>query len=72
MTRSFYHYILTLRDPNKKDEITLLANHIGEDINFPKHSIVYGEISDYLEIDTSYLANMDIFDHAWSLYLDTN
>ncbi|WEG72373.1 YozE family protein [Vagococcus intermedius] len=72
MTRSFYHYMLTLRDPNKKDGVTLLANNIGEDINFPKQSITYDEISNYLETDTSYLDNMDIFDNAWSLYLDNN
>lgn len=72
MKRSFYHYILTLRGPKIEDPITAFANHVGEDITFPKHSDNYDEVSDYLELSSNYLTNMDIFDHCWELYMDHN
>lgn len=72
MKRSFYHYILTLRGPNNVDEITKLANDIGEDITFPKHTDSYEEVSTYLELGSDYLSNMDIFDQCWELYTENN
>lgn len=72
MRRSFYHYILTLRGPKIEDEITLFANEVGNDITFPKQSIDYDEISNYLELSSNYIENMDIFDQAWERYLETN
>lgn len=72
MKRSFYHYLLTLRGPKNTDPITKLANDMSVDIQFPKQSDNYTEISDYLELNTSYLDNMDIFDEAWEKYLDHN
>lgn len=72
MKRSFYHYMLTLRGPNISDDITSFANNIGNDITFPKHSESYDDISNYLELASNYLNNMDIFDQCWALYLDHN
>ena len=72
MKRSFYHYLLTLRGPKIFDPVTKLANDISLDIQFPKQSESYTEISDYLELNTSYLDTMDIFDVAWEKYLDHN
>lgn len=72
MRRSFYHYVLTLRGPKINVPETKLANAIGIDIQFPKQSESYSEISDYLELSTSYLDNMDIFDELWQKYLEHN
>lgn len=72
MKRSFYHYILTLRGPKIESEITHLANEIGNDITFPKHTDSYEEVSSYLELSSSYIDNMDIFDQAWELYIANN
>lgn len=71
MRRSFYHYMLTQRGPNHLDEVAVLANEIAEDIQFPKQSDDYHEISDYVEF-VNYVPNMDIFDRAWERYLDHN
>lgn len=48
MTRSFYHYLMTLKGPGA-DAIQVFANHAAKDIQFPKHSENYEEISNYLE-----------------------
>lgn len=72
MTRSFYHYLMTLRGPDTSDVITDFANKVGKDIQFPKHSEQYEELSDYLELTVNYLSSMDIFDRAWEMYLENN
>lgn len=72
MRRSFYHYVKTLRDPYKKDDITLFANAVDEDGSFPKQSEEYGEISDYLELNADYIRSMTVFDHLFQEYSETN
>lgn len=72
MRRSFYHYVKTLRDPNKKDEITLFANAVDKDGSFPKQSEDYDELSRYLEIDVDYVESMSVFDNIFQDYLDNN
>ncbi len=72
MRRSFYHYLLTLRGPNIADPVTKLANDVGIDIQFPKQSQNYHDISNYLELSTDYLTSMDIFDKAWDKYVENN
>lgn len=68
MKRSFYHFLMTRRDPKKKDNITLFANEAFEDGSFPKHSEDYDEISAYLELNGYYLPSMTIFDDTWEKY----
>lgn len=68
MEMSFYQYLMTERDPYKKDEITLFANSAFNDRTFPKQSIDYDEVSRHLELNTSYLPSMTIFDDAWEIY----
>ncbi|SFH59824.1 YozE family protein [Pisciglobus halotolerans] len=68
MKRSFYHYLMTERDPHKKDAVTLFANDAYLDDSFPKQSENYQEISQYLELNGSYLSSMTIFDEAWERY----
>jgi len=72
MKRSFYHYLMTLRGPNAADEIQVFANNAEKDIQFPKQSDSYEEISDYLEMNVDYLSNMDVFDRVWQKYLENN
>ncbi|AYW48753.1 hypothetical protein C7K38_10405 [Tetragenococcus osmophilus] len=72
MKRSFYHYLMTLRGPNSSDEEQVFANQASKDIQFPKQSENYEEISDYLEMNVNYLDNMDIFDRIWQKYLENN
>lgn len=68
MRRSFYHYLMTRRDPKKKEAITLFANDAFKDGSFPKQSEDYDEISAYLELNADYLPSMTIFDEAWQAY----
>ncbi|MDX8366257.1 YozE family protein [Cytobacillus sp. IB215665] len=66
--KSFYHYLMTYREPKAKTDIGRFANNAYEDHGFPKNSFEYNEISTYLEMNGSYLASMSIFDTAWELY----
>lgn len=72
MKRSFYHYLMTERDPHKKDEVTQFANAASEDLSFPKQSTDFDEVSNYLEMETHYLPSMQIFDEAWQRYLESS
>nr|WP_321314515.1 YozE family protein [uncultured Ligilactobacillus sp.] len=67
---SFYRYLMTLRDPNKHDEITQFANDAFYDQEFPKQTDDYEKLSNYLEMNASYLPSMSIFDDVWQMYLD--
>lgn len=68
MKRSFYHYLMTLRGPNTKDEVTKFANDVFDDTMFPKHSESHQEISTYLEDNAYYISSMDLFDRMWEDY----
>ena len=70
MQRPFYHYLMTERDPHKRDVVTLFANAVYLDDSFPKQSEDYHEISHYLELNGTYLEEMTTFDKAWEIYLD--
>lgn len=70
MKRSFYHYLMTERDPYKKDDLTKFANEVQYDGSFPKQSEDYEEISRYLETSVSYLPSMTVFDKAWEQYIE--
>lgn len=71
MRRSFYHYLMTLKGPAKDPE-TDFANEAAKDIQFPKQTEDYHELSSYLEMNADYLSNMDIFDELWEKYLENN
>lgn len=68
MQMSFYQYLMTERDPYKRDNLTFFANAAFEDRLFPKQSEDYDEISSHLEMNTDYLSSMTIFDEAWEIY----
>ncbi|MEY8444880.1 YozE family protein [Enterococcus ratti] len=72
MNQSFYHYLMTLRGGKSNDPISVFATEAGNDIQFPKHSTSYEEISNYLELAVNYLPSMDIFDQVWESYIENN
>ena len=68
--QSFYRYLMTLRNPNSQDELAQFANNASYDQAFPKQASDYDEVSQYLELNGSYLPSMTIFDQAWEAYLE--
>ncbi|MGX7328424.1 YozE family protein [uncultured Enterococcus sp.] len=72
MTRSFYHYVLTLRGALTHDPVSLFAQAVSLDAQFPKQSCEYDEISSYLELETDYVSSMQLFDEIWELYVAHN
>lgn len=65
---SFYHFLMTQRNPNQPDEVEQFANNAFYDSAFPKQSQDFDEISNYLEENAEYLPSMLIFDDAWRRY----
>ncbi|MGX7014053.1 YozE family protein [Vagococcus silagei] len=72
MKRSFYHYMQTFRDSKLRTDETLLAEDIFKDLQFPKQSEDYEEVSYYLETNAYYISNMNLFDDLWEKYLENN
>lgn len=72
MSKSFYHYLLTLIGPDTTDCITQFANNVSMDSMFPKHSEDELEISTYLEDNSYYISSMDLFDRLWEDYCLNN
>lgn len=72
MRRSYYHYLMTLRNPNSVSGVPNLANCVDQDLSFPKQSVSYDEISSYLEMHEDYVGRLDVFDQSWELYLENN
>lgn len=70
MKTSFYHYLMTKRNPDGNEPISKFANDAFFDQAFPKQSSDYHEVSHYLELNASYLTSMSIFDEAWQKYLE--
>ena len=64
---------MTLRGGKQADQQSVFATEAGKDIQFPKHSTSYEEISDYLELNVDYLSSMDIFDkQSFSLLISSS
>ena len=72
MKRSFFHYVETFRGKVKQTEESLLAENIFNDLQFPKQSQDYDEISHYLETNAYYIPSRDIFDTFWEHYIENN
>ncbi|ENA7833048.1 hypothetical protein ABGV51_000970 [Listeria monocytogenes] len=69
MGRSFYHFLMTYRDPKLTDQRTEFANNAYRDHSFPKQTRNYHILCDYLEFNAPYLPGMSIFDELWDAYL---
>lgn len=65
---SFYQYLMTQRDSDSTDEVAQFANNAQHDQTFPKQEQNYEKLSDYLELNASYLPSMSIFDRAYEMY----
>ncbi|MGQ5709035.1 YozE family protein [Lactobacillus sp. PSON] len=65
---SFYRYLMTLRNSSSKSEIAQFANDAQYDTTFPKQEQNYEKLSDYLELNASYLSSMSIFDETYKMY----
>ncbi|TPR25600.1 YozE family protein [Apilactobacillus micheneri] len=70
--KTFYQFLMTERNSGSNDPVAQFANNAFYDQSFPKQSIYYDEISQYLEENASYLPSMTIFDEAWQLFQDYN
>ncbi len=69
MGRTFYHFLMTYRDPEKCDPKTQFANAAYKDHSFPKQAKSYHVLSDYLELNAPYLNGMALFDELYDEYL---
>lgn len=67
--QSFFHYLMTERNPDSYEDLAQFANNAFYDQSFPKQSQDYDELSQYLELNGNYLPSMTIFDTAWEIYL---
>ncbi|QPC46611.1 YozE family protein [Mangrovibacillus cuniculi] len=68
VNKSFYHFLMSYRDPSPKSEIGHFANSAYDDHLFPRQSTSYSELTNYLELNAPYLSSMSIFDEAWEYY----
>lgn len=66
--QSFYQFLMTERNPDSTDEISQFANNVFYDQSFPKQADDYDSLSQYLELNGTYLPSMVIFDNAWTKY----
>ncbi len=69
MQRSFYEFLMSKRDSHSTDEMAQFANDASVDESFPKQSEHFEEISEYLELQATYVDSMTTFDKAWAQYL---
>ncbi|MFC6323306.1 YozE family protein [Companilactobacillus baiquanensis] len=72
MKRSFYEYLMTLRNTESVEPDAEFANNAFRDQSFPKHEQDYEKISEYLELNAGYLPSMTIFDETYAKYQDTD
>ena len=66
--QSFYQFLMTERNPDSTDEIAKFDNNAFYDQSFPKQADDYDSLSQYLELNGTYLPSMVIFDNAWTKY----
>ncbi|MEC5422524.1 YozE family protein [Virgibacillus sp. C22-A2] len=70
--RSFYHFLMTYRGKKTPDDNSRLADWAFFDHNFPKQSIDYDEISNYLEWNSPFSNALVTFDDLWDIYNTTS
>lgn len=71
MHQTFYHFLMTQRNDLAYDEISNFAQNASLDQAFPKQATDYHEVTEYLELNASYLPSMDIFDETWQRYMES-
>lgn len=69
MRRSFYSWLMTQRNPKSNAPVAILADYAFEEIDFPKQSDDFDEVSHFLEESASFAFSMSDFDSIWEEYL---
>lgn len=69
MRTSFYHWLMTQRNPKSHEPVALLADLVFAEGDFPKQSHDFETISHFLELEASFAFSMDDFDRIWEDYL---
>ncbi|HFI0645233.1 TPA: YozE family protein [Streptococcus suis] len=69
MRRSFYSWLMTQRNPKSNAPVAILADYAFEEIDFPKQSDDFDEVSRFLEESASFAFSMSDFDVIWEEYL---
>ncbi|MDQ0350805.1 uncharacterized protein YozE (UPF0346 family) [Alkalibacillus filiformis] len=71
--KSFYHFAMQYRGVvNKQDERKQLADWMFRDHDFPKQSISYDEITQYLEMQVPFADALKTFDVLWDEYKENS
>lgn len=72
MRKTFYEYLMTLKEVKVSTVISRLAEDVSLDNQFPKRSTDYHQISEYLEMNTNYFPDLSLFDRLWEIYIEEN
>jgi len=68
--KSFYHFMMRYRGNKVKNEEKQLADWMFLDNSFPKQSVSYYEVSDYLEFNSPFPEAIQTFDRLWEEYIE--
>lgn len=60
---------MTQRNPKSNEPVAILADFAFEEIDFPKQSDDFDEVSRFLEESASFAFSMSDFDTIWEEYL---
>lgn len=66
--KTFYAYVMTYRGGDVEDAATHFAEAAFHDVQFPKQSTDYDEISSYIEMLSDATMNAETFDALWQSY----
>lgn len=69
MRTSFYHWLMTQRHPKSQTPVARLADLVFDELDFPKQSSDFEQISRFLEEEASFAFSMTDFDQIWDDYL---
>lgn len=69
MRTSFYHWLMTQRNPKSNEPIAILADLVAEESDFPKHTDDFDTISRFLEEEASFSFSLGVFDDIWEEYV---
>lgn len=70
MRRTFYSWLMTQRNPKSNEPVAILADHIFDELDFPKQSSDFDEVSRFLEEHARFSFSMSDFDAIWEMYLE--
>ncbi len=61
---------MTQRNPKSNEPVAILADYAFEEVDFPKQSDDFDEVSRFLEESASFAFSMSDFDAIWEEYLE--